>query len=142
MPAKMILPLILGMLMLSLFSSCTIKLSGELVPVQGRGQPVQFTCKGKPYKGGDCVASFGDVQLSGDYVVVDSGRDLSAYFISTPSGPVTALGLARTGTPRGVGLFTGPQGIRFICAFEGERSGSATCTDNAGTMYWGLWKLN
>lgn len=98
----------------------------------------KFTRRGMA-EGGAVTVSAEARQFQGRWTAVDTGESLASYWLQTPSGPITAFGLAQTRTPSGVPILEG-DGVNLLCVWAGSFSaGVVTCADNSGRRYVGTW---
>lgn len=112
----------------------------RLIAVNGVAEPLvaEFSRRGLAGSG-PVTVSAGLETFAGTWSQVDSGSNLASFFLTTPSGPVTALGLARTGTPTGVAILEGSESS-LLCVWSGSfSSGVVTCADNSGHRHVGNW---
>ena len=88
---------------------------------------------------GVASSTIGTVQLTGRWTQIDGGMDLSALLVTTPSGPITAVGLSQGEPPTGVAILDG-DGLRMLCTWTGSfQAGLAICADSNGRRYIGNW---
>lgn len=122
-------------------AACATSRTVILRPVAG-GQPLDTVFHtGWFATGGEVEVTFPNGETAtGRWSSVNSGTDLGSIFVQTPSGPVSALSVASTGTPTGVATLSTADGLTLLCVYEGTKnSGVAFCTDSDGASYVGNW---
>ena len=111
----------------------------RLISTDG-GEPAHalWSLKGS-VNSGPLQVTLGSQELVGRWTALDTGVDLSTIMVTTPSGPITALGLSQSRPPTGVAVVDGPDGAA-VCTWTGSMSaGVVTCADSHGHHYIGNW---
>ncbi len=111
----------------------------QLISTDG-GEPAHamWTVEGLA-NSGPLQMTLGSEELQGRWTALDTGVDLSTIMVTTPSGPITALGLSQARAPTGVAVLDGPD-VDAVCTWTGSTSaGVLTCADSHGHHYMGIW---
>ena len=88
---------------------------------------------------GPLTLTLGGQELHGRWTELDSSVDLSTILVTTPTGPITAVGLTESGAPTGVWVVDGPD-AHAVCAWTGSfDAGVVQCADSHGHHYIGNW---
>ena len=135
----LVVGLVVGAIAAIVAANRTISRTVRLLAVDG-GDAMEgtFVSKGAA-SSGPATGSLGLRKLVGRWTQVDSGTDLTTFFLTTPFGPITAFGLSQARTPSGVATLEG-EGINVLCVWTGSlRAGVATCADSSGRQYVGNW---